>query len=337
MGKFTMQFHVTAACDQNCKHCYMHDSETFESEVNNQLSTEQCIQIIDDFASLMKRWELQGKINFTGGDPLLRKDLFDLLEHTKKAGLDFGILGNPYHVTEEVAARLKGLGINQYQVSIDGTGPTHDGFRRKGSYNDTMRAIRIINEAGIRSAVLFTLSKSNKDELLDVIDAVAEASVSIFDFARLVPMGSGKSLSGDMLSPDEFRHMLLLVLEKYGQLAKSGCKTYFGRKDPLWALLQKELGTLQPSSDGCKICDGCTIGMSAFSVLADGTVYACRRLPIKIGKVPEQNLLDIFIRSEKLNDMRKYERMENCGECELLRVCRGCRAVCFGVSGDYFG
>ncbi len=335
MEEFTLQWHITAACDQNCKHCYMHDSDTYASEVSNQLSTEQCLQIIDDFTELMKRWGLQGKINFTGGDPLLRDDFFRLAEYAREKDLKFGVLGNPYHVTNGIAKRLKKLGISYYQVSIDGKEGMHDGFRRSGSFKDTMKAIEMINSAEIRSAVMFTLSKANQNELLDVIDIMAEAGVDTFDFSRLVPMGSGKSMKSDMLSPAEFRGILLRVADKYNQLEMKGCKTHFGRKDPLWVLLQKELGIL-PAYDGDKICDGCSIGMSVLSILADGTVYACRRLPIEIGKLPEQRLLDIFIHSQSLNTMREHEKIKGCGSCDLLKVCRGCRAVSFGVFSDYF-
>jgi len=335
MKEFTLQWHITAACDQNCKHCYMHDSDTYESEIRNQLDTNQCLQIIDDFARLTKRWGLQGKINFTGGDPLLRSDFFKLAEYTIGKGLKFGILGNPYHLSVPVAKRLKSLGISQYQVSIDGKEGTHDSFRRRGSFKDTMKAIKTMNMAEIRSAVMFTLSRMNSGDLLDVIDIVADAGVGIFDFSRLVPVGSGKNLQNDTLTPMEFRSILLQVNEKYNQLARKGCKTYFGRKDPLWSLFQKESGILL-SYGSDKICDGCPIGISTLSILSDGTVYACRRLPVKIGHVPEQKLLDIFIHSENLNALREYEKIEGCGKCELLKFCRGCRAVSFGMFSDYF-
>ncbi len=83
------------------------------------------------------------------------------------------------------------------------------------------------------------------------------------------------------------------------------------------------------------IYNGCGIGSSILTVLADGTVYSCRRLPIQIGKVPEQSIKDIFINSPEHNKMRQVEKMQKCSKCELLQFCRGCPAVAYAIYGDY--
>lgn len=334
---FTLQWHITGKCDQNCMHCYRF-TDTYKRELENELSYEDCLKVVDDFSDTVKKWGIPGRINFSGGDPLLRDDFFDLIKYAREKDIAAGIIGNPNHLDFKTAKKLKELGIMRYQVSIDGMGKMHDKLRRRnGAFKDALRAIDILEKVGIPSVVMFTLSKTNANDLVDVINLVAD-KCSIFDFARLVPVGHGEDLKDQMFSPLEYRELLLWVLEEYKKLADSGCRTHYGRKDHLWLLLYQELGLLKPlPEDKELIYGGCSIGMSGLSILADGTVYACRRLPLEIGRVPEQKIRDIFIESETLNDMREYDKIENCGTCELKQFCRGCRAVPYAVNGDYAG
>jgi len=284
-----------------------------------------------------ERWNVPLRINFTGGDPLLRKDIFSLIKYAKEKGIAVGILGNPNHLNYETAKQLKNLGVDRYQISIDGLASTHDSLRGKnGLFEKSIQAIRILKKVRIPSVVLFTLSKVNAKDLIEVIRVVAKEGVSIFDFARLVPIGSGKKLEEEMLTPEEYRDLLLRVLEEYKELKEKGCRTYFGRKDHLWCLLYKELGLLRFSpKDKCTIWGGCGIGSNILTVLADGTVYPCRRLPIKLGNLPQNSIEEIFFDSPELNEMRKIENMQKCKKCELIQICRGCPGVAYGVHGDY--
>lgn len=277
------------------------------------------------------------KINFTGGDPLLREDIFELLRYARNKEIGLGILGNPNLLNHEIAKKLNDVGVTSYQVSIDGLEKTHDRLRgRKGLFKDTIRAIHILEEVGITSVVMFTLSRENADELIRVIQTVAKEGVSVFDFARIVPIGAGEQLRGQMLSPQEHKRLLLEILEEYKHLQENGCKTYFGRKDHLWHLLYQELGLLKPlPKDKETVYGGCGIGSSTLTILADGTVYACRRLALKIGKIPEQSIRDVFINSSELNKMRHVDKMQKCSKCELVQFCRGCPAVAYATYGDY--
>lgn len=333
--QFTLQWHITAKCDQHCKHCYMYDSDTYTSELQNPLSYEDCLKIIDDFSELLKRWGVEGRINFTGGDPLLRNDFYDLLGYTNEKSIHIGILGNPYHLTHKTASKLKELGVMRYQVSIDGMEKTHDQFRRMGSFNETIKALGVLRDVGIPSVVMFTLSKKNVNDLFDVIDLVNRERVSFFDFARLVPIGTGKQLKDEQFTPQEYRKLLLKILEKYREMEKNNCFTHYGRKENLWMLLYQELGLLKPLPEQDNmIYDGCSIGF-LLSILANGIVYACRRLPVQVGKVPEQKLKNIILKSKELNKMYKIENMIKCSNCDLARFCRGCPAVSYAANGDY--
>ena len=181
-----------------------------------------------------------------------------------------------------------------------------------------------------------TVSKANAKELVDIIRLVARENVSIFNFARLVPIGRGRNLEGEMLTSEDYKLLLLNVSEEYKRLKEKGCKTEFGRKDHLWTLLYFELESLKALPiDKKMIYSGCSIGINTLTILADGTVLACRRLPIKIGEVPNQRIRDIFINSENLNKLRNVDAMVKCGKCKLIQFCRGCPAVAFGATNDY--
>lgn len=333
---FTLQWHLTTECDQYCKHCYLHDTTNYKIESDNSLEYNKCIKIIDDFAEMTNRWRILGRINFSGGDPLLRSDFFKILKYARKRNLIVGILGNSNHLDYETAIKLKKLGLYNYQMSIDGLAKTHDEFRGKiGLFNDTFRAIRILREVGIPSVLMFTLYKQNSDELINIIDIVSKEKVSYFDFSRLVPIGTAKSMKDKLLEPLEYRSLLLRALEEYKRLKNGGCNTYFGKKDPLWVLLYHELGILKQIPKDGLLYGGCSIGMNSVSLTSDGRVYMCRRLPIEIGKVPEENIRDIFIGSEKLNEIRDFRNLKDCSKCELVSLCRGCLAISYAVYGDY--
>jgi len=317
----------------------MHDAPTYNGETTDELDFNSCIKIIDDFTRTLDHWGIRGRINLTGGDPLLKENIFEIIKYASKKNILVGILGNPDRINYVTARKLKELGILNYQISIDGMEETHDAFRgKKGAFREVIKAIHILNSVGIESDVMFTVCKANAPELIDVIRLAAREGVSKFHFARLVPTGKGAELKKDMLAPKEYRALLLNILEELKKLEETGCKTKFSRKDHLWTLLYHELGLRKPLPNYREmIYSGCSIGINMMTILADGTVLPCRRLPIIIGKVPQQSLRDIFINSIELNRMREIESLKKCGRCDLIQFCRGCPAVAFGATNDYIG
>jgi radical SAM protein with 4Fe4S-binding SPASM domain len=333
--QFILQWHLTARCEERCRHCYMHDSPTYDSELENELSHSDCLRVLDDFTGMVRSWGVGARINFSGGDPLLRK--VELVREASSRGFMVGLLGNPHLLTPRTARRLLEAGASRYQLSLDGLEGTHDSLRgRKGAFKDALKALRTLNRVGLPSVVMFTLSRLNADDLIPVIDLCARENVRIFDFARLVPTGTGKDLAGEMLEPREYRGLLLRVLEEYRRLEAEGCTTYFGRKENLWTLLYRELGLLPalPRERGL-IYSGCSVGSRIMTILADGTVLSCRRLPVTIGRVPGSRLREIFISSQNHRRLRACESMVKCGKCDLLPFCRGCMAVAYGATGDF--
>lgn len=318
----------------------MHGAPTYASELKNELSFEDVCKVIDDYKGMVDECSGEGYINFSGGDPLLRKELFKILEYVKKkTNLIVGIIGNPYHITKETAERLEQCGVKRYQVSIDGKEELHDYFRKKGSFQETLRAIRVIKKyTNMRVIVMCTVSKRNMDQLMDVVETCVKENVDRFDFSRLVPMGNATNSQEDMISPEDYHAFLLKLHKYYEEQKKKGIKLSLGEKDYLWLALKEELGLLPklPDSNIDKIFGGCSVGVCGMAVLSDGTVYPCRRLPIKIGQVPKDKLINIFFKSPILKKLREYHNFKKCSKCTLLRFCRGCPAVAYGLTKDFF-
>jgi len=333
----TLQWHVTRSCDQRCKHCYTYSEPSYDLE-KYELPLVDCYKVIDDLTATAKEWGVKPRINFSGGDPLLRRGIFELLAYARKYKIDTNIIGNPFHVTLKVARKLKRLGIRGYQISLDGCKKMHDYFRKPGSFDASLKALKILQQAGLHTSVMFTLSRTNADELLKVIDLVVKNGVDRFSFNRLVPIGNGRELRKAVLRPKEYREILIKVLKKFKKLEARGVATKFRRKDALWSLLYYELGLLKMDKRVAPdvICGGCSMGNLQLAVLADGTVYPCRRILMPIGKLPQNKIGDLLLHSPVMKKVRRLNNYKKCKSCKLKQLCRGCPAIAWAVKKDMF-
>lgn len=337
---FVIQWHITGLCDQSCLHCYMiNDPERHKQELEKELSLESCKSIIDSFVDFCNIAKAQPKINFTGGDPLLRSDFFEILKYASSYGIKISVMGNPFHLNVDNISKMRELGVMSYQVSIDGMEKTHDYFRKHGSFSSTIKAIELLVKCNMRAVVMFTLSKKNHEDLFHVMRLVDSLSVNAFAFARLSKnsvINNKSSIFEKDFTPQEYRTLLLKAQKLINELKAKGSKTKFTLKDHLWTLLLYEQGKLEIEDNSEKVISGCHIGGRDLAILADGTVFACRRFHSPIGKMPEQSVLDVFT-SKKLDYYRDIKKFEACSKCPLLCYCRGCPAVAYGNSeGNFF-
>ena len=342
---FSLQWHITSKCDQRCSHCYIFNSK--EANKKEDLSFSTISKIMSDFFSSCKTLDVYPDIALTGGDPLLRNDFFQILSEINNKISKFGfgqfnidIMGNPFHLNKDTCAKLKDHNISSYQLSLDGMENVHDSIRKKGGFRRTLEAIESLKNAGVNVHVMFTLSKTNSEDLFPLVRLLSEMNVDCFAFARLsrpefMSLDDYKKIS---FYPDEYKHYLSRVKKLYDSTYSSEKnKTYFALKDHLWKLFMFEMGELSfVGGNRDIVCSGCNLGISNLSILSDGTVYACRRFKSKVGKVPDEKILDIFLNSKQLNFYRQLENFSKCSKCELLQYCRGCGAVAFNYSGSYF-
>lgn len=329
---FAFQWHITDYCDQRCKHCYIFSENKSKTLLHMSLADMQ--KIISNCEDMCEKLNRTPYFYITGGDPILHPDFWTLMDIIKSKGYKFTIMGNPFHLNDEVCKCLKDCGCEKYQLSIDGMKKTHDLFRKPGSFDSTLKAIKYIKNAGIKCAVMSTVSDVNISEMPEVVDLVVQNEVDIFAFGRYCPTGAEKK---NAVTPLQYRDFLDTMWKKYQKYKSDGVKTYFNLKDHLWTLYLYEEGIFKipENADKNMIYDGCHCGICHMTILPKGDVYACRRFESKVGNALCESLRDIFINKEEL--YRDFNKFEKCSKCELKGFCRGCPAVSFGTNGSFYG
>lgn len=328
---FAFQWHITDYCDQRCKHCYIFSKEKCGDLLS--MDMDHMKKVIFNIEDMCERLGRTPYFYITGGDPILHPDFWQLMNLIKSKGYKFTILGNPFHLTDAVCRRLRECGCEKYQLSIDGMRETHDYFRKPGSFDCTLEKIAVIRNAGIKCAVMSTVSEVNIEEMPDVVDLVVQHEVDIFAFGRYCPTREDKNIQ---IEPLAYRNFLDKMWNKYEAYKAQGAHTYFNLKDHLWTLYLYEKGIFQIPNHAKKdmIYEGCHCGICHMTILPNGDVYACRRFESKVGNALSEPLYDIFITKEEI--YRDYDKFEKCSKCELRGFCRGCPAVTYGVTGDFY-
>lgn len=331
MEYFAFQFHITDSCDQRCEHCYIFSKHNQKPIV--EMPFEDVKKVIDNALSMCKKMNRQPYFYITGGDPILHTHFWEILAYLKENKIDFGILGNPFHLSDEVCKRLASFGCKKYQLSLDGLKGTHDKIRKTGSFDCTISKIKCIRDAGMYCAVMTTVSQTNIKEIPKLVDIVVKNNVDVFTFARYCPTEDDRDI---FIEPNDYKKFLDKMQKKFEKYEDSN--TYFQYKDHLWNLYFYEKGEydiLKKPRKG-KYYDGCNLGNCHITILPKGQVYACRRFDSPIGNALTDDLYGIFF-GEKMSCYRDWSKFEKCSKCELLQSCRGCPAVAYGHTGSFYG
>ena len=329
MEYFAFQWHITDSCDQRCEHCYIF-SEGHPHLI--EMPLEKAREVIRQCEKMCRKMNRLPYFYITGGDPILHRDFWKILSMLKERDSPFTILGNPFHLTDEVCRRLKEMGCQKYQLSIDGMRDTHDSIRKPGSFDTTVEKIDVLKRNGIRVAIMTTVSGTNINEIPDIIDLLVEKGVNVFAFGRYCPTSEEKSTH---ITPEEYRDFLERIWQKFIQHKDSG--TIFNLKDHLWTLFlyEKGLFKIPEDSDPDAIYDGCHCGDCHFTIQPNGNVMACRRFESVVGNLFRKPIHELWT-GEEMEAYRQYDKFEKCSKCELLRFCRGCPAVAYGYHRSFY-
>jgi len=332
---FTLQWHVTRACNKKCTICYFTDEER-ERSSEVDLSLQQGIEVIKDFKNFTTKHNFTPGITFTGGNPLLRPDFFDLLSYAKDNGITSQILGNPTPLNDRMVKRLIDHGVTRYQISFDGMEDMHDAIRGKGSFKQATRSLDILANGGMETVVMSTVTKANQKDVLQLPKYVLDHGVRKFDFARLVPTGNGANLKNLVFSPQEYKQFLENMYDTYQGLIDEGYdQMAMGTKDHLWKLLLYEKGEFEVDKNIEFVVDGCSIGSGGFCMDSDGELYGCKRMNVPSGNITEISVEEFVFNNPQMEEYRNIESLEACTDCELLNYCRGCPAVANAMTGDW--
>ncbi len=283
------------------------------------------IGVIEKYDDFLKRMRLRGRIQITGGEPLMSEDLFVLLEEARKRKMPTRILSNGTLLSRDNARMLTEANCRIVQISLDGDKETHNAIRGEFAYEKAMEGAAILKEAGIAVTIMMTLSGANHTRLRSVYDEAIALKVERFSFSRLVPIGRGASYHGGTLSKGEVKDLFHLC-----HRLKLENRVEMPLRDPLWGPY------LRPRARP-RVVSGCSIGYNGICIDSDGSVYPCRRLPVLLGNI----MVDDFVKlweHEILNPLRDRDALTGkCGKCRYRWQCGGCRAVAYAMNGDYSG
>jgi selenobiotic family peptide radical SAM maturase len=310
---FTLQWHITQACDLHCKHCY-------DRSQRSPLTWEQGLKILSDLDRFCREKRVRGQVSFTGGNPLLYPRFNELYRAAVELGFGTAILGNP--TSRERLREIRAIGEPHFfQVSLEGLREHNDWIRGPGHFDRVMEFLEVLKELNLYSMVMLTLTRDNMDQVVPLAEALRGRADSFF-FNRLSQVGEGANLQ--VPGREEYAAFLeayLLAAEK---------NPVMGIKDNLINILHYQKGI--PLFGGCAGF-GCSAGFNFLAVLPDGEVHACRKLPSPLGNILENSLLEIY----DSEAARRYRGgTEACRDCPIRPVCGGCLAVAYGMGLDIF-
>ena len=312
---------VTKRCNLKCKHCSI-------SEVGSgELTTEEGFGLIEDAAKLGPV-----KFGFTGGEPLLREDIYDLIEYAASFDMQVVMATNGTLITNEVAKRLKKAGLERAAMSIDAVGSAHDEFRGvNGAFKDMLRGLKACEEEGLSVQFFTTVTRDNYSGIPEIIKFADDLNIGRIYLIYLIAVGRGKQISEACLSTDENMEFFDYTATEQTEVntwLKPICNPQY------WAYM-KDKG-LVDRVDGTKFT-GCTAGITRFHIFPNGDVAPCAYLPVKAGNIKETPFLDIVRNSEMFKALRARELKGHCGTCKYKQICGGCRSRAYATSGDYLG
>lgn len=324
LQEFFVQYHLTERCNLSCTHCYQTGGGTEE------LTLPEIRELLTEISDMLQAWtkayqlEFSSSLNVTGGEPLLRRDLFEILGEMGARGFAVYLLTNGTLVDEDKAARLAALGVKGVQVSIEGPREIHDSIRGQGSFVAACGGVAHLVAAGLTVTLNATLSELNADRFREMIDLCSSLGAQRLGFSRLVPSGRGAGLVDRMIKPERVRE----IYEAIFSIPAAGIEIVTG--DPVASQMRIESGS---EDCGPIATGGCAAGISGLTILPDGTVVPCRRLPVPLGNVRQDSLREIWANSEILEQLRDRDRYEGkCGACRRWAHCRGCRAIAYAAS-----
>lgn len=352
---YVVSWNLTYRCNLACEHCYLDAGSTPAVGTENfadrsELGTDECFRVIDDLAAFAP----ECVTILTGGEPLLRRDILEIVQRAAQRGLWVVVGTNGVRITGNVARHLADAGARGLSLSLDALdADVHDRFRRvRGAWRNTVEGAGILNSTGLPFIVQTTAGAHNLGELEAIADfAYERLAARVWNLYFLVPTGRGQFVSD--LTPaqyDEVLASLYRIQHKYHRrmLVNAKCAPHYiktvleqarrqadrtspdgaSSEEPAWP----GLSPIRTYSGGA---GGCPAGTHYLGIRPNGDVTPCPYLPVFAGTLRDANLADLWSSSALFADIRRRSSLGGrCGACELNGHCGGCRARAYGMTGD---
>lgn len=306
VNKFILQWHLSEVCNLRCKHCYQ------ENHVPVQLDYNKLLSILNQYRELLKKTGMKGHINLTGGEPLCCPFFFKILEEFKKDKdiYSFSILTNGTLITDEIARRISEYNPEYVQVSLEGGKKTNDFIRGSGVYKRVAKGIKNLKKYGIYVSISFTATKLNYHEFPKVVKFAEKYKVDNVWSDRFIPLGTefDKDFVMNLKETSEY---LTIMEDERRRLKLKGSKTNVS----MYRALQ-----FQKTND---FPYRCTAGKTLLTIMENGDLVPCRRMPIVVGNVLKDNLFDLYANNDILKQLKEEKIPSDCVKCENSELCRG--------------
>jgi len=322
---------VTRSCNLNCVHCR---AAANCGPYKGELSTQKCFQLLDEIASMSSP-----VIILTGGEPLLRPDIFDIASYGTNKSLRMVMATNGTLVNPAIAKEMISSGIKRVSISIDGKdAASHDAFRQQiGAFAGAMAGIDAMKNVGMEFQINTTITTANLKQIKDILKLAKKLGAAAHHIFLLVPTGRGKNLAEQAISAAEYEETLLWFHEESLDCSiqlKATCAPHYFRiihqQKKGGGELKKPAGHFHESTRGC-------LGGISFCFISHfGQVQPCGYLELDCGNVQKKNFNEIWEKSEVFGNLRNLSKYSGkCGRCEFIKVCGGCRARAYEATGDY--
>ncbi|MBN1850738.1 MAG: heme b synthase [Deltaproteobacteria bacterium] len=323
---------VTRRCNLNCVHCR---AASEKGPYPGELNTEKSLQILDQIAQVGKPI-----IILTGGEPILREDVFELSRHGTNLGLRMVMATNGTLLDPDLAEKIRSSGIQRVSISIDGPdAESHDQFRKvTGAFKGALRGIDFLKHEGIEFQINTTITKHNIQHVRKILDLAVDLGASAHHIFLLVPTGRAKDMVDQEISAQEYEdllHWFYHIQKEVPLHLKATCAPHYYRI--LRQEAHREGRKVDFETYGLDaITRGCLGGTAFCFISHDGIVQPCGYLELNCGDLRESSFDDVWNHSEIFGHLRNFSEYKGkCGQCEFIRFCGGCRARAYEATGDY--
>ncbi len=347
---YSVSWNLTQRCNLYCAHCYM--SAFPGADASGELSTEECRRVIDEIAEVNPHVFLI----LTGGEPLLRKDLFELAAAGSEKGFTVVVGTNGVLLRDKQARLLREHGVQGASLSLDSTdAKKHDAFRHlPGAWEGAVRATKALCAEGLDFSLHMSVTDWNVEEIPAMIDLAGELGAKVLNFFFLVRTGRGERLTD--ITPEQYEKILtyLAKVQGVGNGGSSPGPSVFEVQEDPWSVpagraggllirakcaphFRRIIWELDPTSPLLRnyAHGSCPAGKYYCRITPEGDVTPCPYMPVSAGNLRERSFADLWHSAGVFNDLREPKLGGRCGACEFSKICGGCRCRAYAAYGDY--
>ncbi|MBI3190949.1 radical SAM protein [archaeon] len=334
---FLVVWNITRNCNLRCKHCYAFAG----TKDPNELTDGETIMAVDKMADAGVAY-----IALSGGEPLIRPNVYNIIDRILERGLSFSIATNATLLTKEHAKKLKEKNCLFVQVSVDGAkAETHNNFRGKNAFELTCQGIRNAVAEGLHVGISCTVTQHNYSEVKDIIELAEKLGAKTFMHYNFIPTGRGTDIIDTDITPSQREDLLKMLVRESKKrnilLLSTACQ--FSRicmenDAAMIAMTHFDNSRIGKDSNLSILADfvgGCGTGRLYCALNYDGKITPCVFIPIELGNIRKDDFLKVWLNSDVLKKIRDREHFRGrCGSCGYRNVCGGCRARAYGYYGD---